>query len=92
MRTANYSEFRNNLKTYLNEVINDHEPLVPHRQGNESVVVLSLADYNAISESQYIMSSHATMQAIAEGIRELNEGKKIEQQPGESVDDFLARL
>lgn len=92
MRTANYSEFRNNLKTYLNEVINDHEPLLLHRQGNESVVVLSLADYNAISESQYIMSSHATMQTIAEGIRELNEGKKIEQQPGESVEDFLARL
>ena len=37
MRTANYSELRNNLKHYLDGVINDSEPLLVHRPGNESV-------------------------------------------------------
>ena len=44
MRTANYSELRNNLKHYLDGVINDSEPLLVHRPGNESVVVMSLDD------------------------------------------------
>ena len=39
MRTANYSELRNNLKHYLDGVINNSEPLLVHRPGNESVVV-----------------------------------------------------
>ena len=36
MRTANYSELRNNLKHYLDGVINDSEPLLVHRPGNEN--------------------------------------------------------
>ena len=40
MRTANYSELRNNLKHYLDGVINDSEPLLVHRPGNESVFPL----------------------------------------------------
>ena len=36
MRTANYSELRNKLKHYLDGVINDSEPLLVHRPGNET--------------------------------------------------------
>lgn len=50
MRTANYSELRNNLKAYLDGVINDSEPLLVHRAGNESVVVISLEEYNSIKD------------------------------------------
>lgn len=57
MRTANYSELRNNLKYYLDGVINDSEPLLVHRAGNESVVVISLDEYNSIKETEYIMKS-----------------------------------
>ena len=42
MRTANFTELRNNLKHYLDGVINDSEPLLVHRSGNGSVVVISL--------------------------------------------------
>ena len=59
MRTANYSELRNNLKHYLDGVINDSEPLLVHRPGNESVVVMSLDEYNSIKETEYIMKSPA---------------------------------
>ena len=52
MRTANYSELRNKLKHYLDGVINDSEPLLVHRPGNESVVVMSLDEYNSIKETE----------------------------------------
>ena len=74
MRTANYSELRNNLKAYLDGVINDSEPLLVHRAGNESVVVISLEEYNSIKETEYIMKSPAMMDIIRKGEREIKNG------------------
>ena len=78
MRTANYSELRNNLKHYLDGVINDSEPLLVHRPGNESVVVMSLDEYNSIKETEYIMSSEQTMNDIRKGEEDLKAGRGIE--------------
>ena len=50
MRTTDYSKLRNNLKNYLDAVINDSEPLIVHCSRNESVVVISLEEYNSIKE------------------------------------------
>ena len=75
MRTANYSELRNNLKHYLDGVINDSEPLLVHRSGSESVVVISLDEYNSIKETEYIMKSPAMMDIIRKGKEEIEKGK-----------------
>ena len=92
MRTANYSELRNNLKSYLDGVINDSEPLIVHRSGNESVVVISLEEYNAIKETEFIMKSTPTMNAIRQGEEDIKNGNYISQNDGESVADFLNRV
>ena len=77
MRTANYSELRNNLKAYLDGVINDSEPLLVHRAGNESVVVISLEEYNSIKETEYIMKSPAMMDMIRKGEEDVKNGNII---------------
>ena len=74
MRTTNYSELRNNLKSLLDGVINDSEPLIVHRSGNESVVVISLEEYNSIKETEYIMKSPAMMDIIRKGDEEIKNG------------------
>ena len=74
MKTANYSELRNNLKSYLDGVINDSEPLIVHRSGNESVVVISLEEYNSIKETEYIMKSPVMMDIIRQGDEEIKNG------------------
>lgn len=74
MRTVNYSELRNNLKSYLDGVINDSEPLIVHRSGNESVVVISLEEYNSIKETEYIMKSPTMMDIIRKGDEEIKNG------------------
>lgn len=91
MRTANYTELRGNMKSYLDNVIRDNEPLVVHRQGAESVVILSLSDYNAIRETEFLMRSPAMMEAIRQGERDIAEGRYVAQQEGESIKDFLQR-
>ncbi|HJG00249.1 MAG TPA: type II toxin-antitoxin system prevent-host-death family antitoxin [Bacteroides clarus] len=92
MRTANYSELRNNLKHYLDGVINDSEPLLVHRSGSESVVVISLDEYNSIKETEYIMKSPATMEAIRKGEEDIKNGNCVSQHEGESMSDFLNRV
>lgn len=75
MRTANYSELRNNLKSYLDEVANNSEPLLVYRSGNKSVVVIPLDEYDAINETKYIMQSPAMMEIIKEGEKEIQKGE-----------------
>jgi antitoxin YefM len=77
MKTANYSDLRSRLKTHLDSVVNDREPLLIHRSGNNSVVVISLEEYNAIKETRYIASSPAMMQRLHTAEEHMNEGKGI---------------
>lgn len=77
MQTANYTELRNNLKTYLDNVVNDNEPLLVHRSGNESVVIIPLDEYNSIKETEYIMKSPAMMEILREGQKDIKEGKCV---------------
>ncbi|GAB6007469.1 type II toxin-antitoxin system Phd/YefM family antitoxin [Dysgonomonas reticulitermitis] len=75
MRTTNYTDLRNNLKSYLDKVINDSEPLIVHRSGNESVVIISLDEYNSIKETEYIKSSPVMLERIKAAENELQAGK-----------------
>jgi antitoxin YefM len=74
MRTTNYSDLRNNLKSYLDGVIDDSEPLTVHRPGKRTVVIVSEEEFNAIKETEYIMSSPAMMEAIRRGEEEIKNG------------------
>ena len=74
MRAVNYSDLKNNLETYFDKVITDSEPLIFHGTKNESVVVMSLEDYNAIMETHYIMSSPKMVEIIREGETEIQNG------------------
>jgi len=74
MKTANYSELRSNLKNYLDGVIDNSEPLIVHRSGSKSVVVVSLEEYNSIKETEYIMKSPAMMDVIRKGDEEIKNG------------------
>lgn len=89
--TTNYSELRANMKHYMDGVIRNNEPLIVHRQGYESVVVISLDDYNALTETEYMMRSPAMMQAIRRGEEDINSGRSITKNENETMEEFLAR-
>ena len=71
MRITNYSELSNNLKGFFDGVIDNCEPLMVHQEGDKSVVVLSLEEYNAIQETAYIMKSSSMMDLIRKGDEEI---------------------
>ena len=49
-------------------------------------------EYNAIKETEYIMSSPETMAAIRKGEDELKRGEVYRQNPNESIDSFLGSI
>ncbi len=77
MRTANFTDLRKNLKGYLDAVINDSDTVIINRDGNTGVVIMSLDEYNAIKDTEYLMSSPETMRAIREGQKEIEEGQGL---------------
>ena len=78
MRTANYTEFRTNLKSYIDSVVNDCDTIIINRGNDTGAVLISLDEYNSLKETEYIMSSAQVMQDIRRGERDLAEGRGIE--------------
>lgn len=92
MKTTNFTELRNNLKKYLDSVVESNTPLIVTRPKSKSVVVISLDDYNALVETEYILSNKKVMEDLQKAEEDIREGQILSQKEGESIDQFLKRL
>jgi antitoxin YefM len=77
MKTVNYTELRDKLKSNLDMVCEDHETLIVHRPGGKSVVMMSLDEYNSQKETEYLLSSPKNAEHLFESIRQLENGETI---------------
>lgn len=77
MEVTTYSKFRENMKTYLDDVVNDSRPLYVTRANGGDVVVLSKSDYESMQETYYLMSSPKNAQRLMDALKDLDEGKGI---------------
>jgi antitoxin YefM len=75
MNVATYSETRANLKEIMDRVVADHTPVVVTRQKAEAVVMVSLADWSAMEETQYLLSSPKNAKILRASIKEMEAGK-----------------
>jgi len=70
-----YSDTRAHLKEVMDRVVEDRAPIVISRQKGESVVMLSLADWNAIEETMHLFSSEQNAARLKSAINQLDAGK-----------------
>lgn len=75
MQVFSLTEARNNIKAMFESVYEDNEEVIIHRKGRESVVVISLDDYNALKETNYLLSSPANRKHLMESLEQLRQGK-----------------
>ncbi|WP_374576900.1 type II toxin-antitoxin system Phd/YefM family antitoxin [Phenylobacterium sp.] len=78
MDVLTYSDTRANLKDVMDRVVEDRAPVVITRKRGEAVVMVSLADWNAMDETLHLMSNPANAARLAEAIRQLDAGDGIE--------------
>jgi antitoxin YefM len=75
MNILTFSEARASLKTVMDNVCKDHTPTVVSRVNGEHVVMLSLADFNSMKETMYLLSSPANASHLMESITQLKAGQ-----------------
>ena len=80
MRTINFSEARNNLKTVLNQVIDDADYTIITRRDSEDAVVMSLETFNSFMETFYLLRSPANASHLAKSIEQFKNGKAEERE------------
>ena len=78
MIAANYSEFRADLKKYLDSVEENHETLVIKRKSGKGTVMISLEEYNSIMETLHLLSSKKNADRLYESLEQVNAGKTIQ--------------
>ena len=78
MDAITYTTARANLATNMNRVCQNHEPLIITRNREQSVVMLSLEDYQALEETAYLLRSPTNAKRLLDAVIELNAGKGLE--------------
>ena len=75
MDALTYSAARAALAATMDRVCNEHEPVIITRNGTQSVVLLSLADYNAMEETAYLLQSPRNARKLLASIARIEAGK-----------------
>ena len=78
MQVVSLTEARNNLKAVFDSVYIDHDEVIIHRKGRENVVVISMDEYNAMKETNYLLSSPKNKENLLASLKELRDGKGFE--------------
>ena len=73
MLTATISDFRKDIKRYLDRVTENFETLIINRGKNSGVVIISLDEYNSWKETLYLLSSPANAEHLRHSIQEAQE-------------------
>jgi len=71
MLTATISDFRKDIKRYLDRVTDNFETLVINRGKDTGVVIMSLDEYNSLSATQHELSSKLNEKRLDSAIEKL---------------------
>ncbi len=67
----------------MDRVCNDHEPLIITRNGQQSVVMLSLEDFTALEETAYLLRSPVNAKRLLAAMEQLNAGQGTQRELAE---------
>ena len=75
MKAITYTAARENLASTMDSVCNDRDPVIITRNRNQSVVMLSLEDFDSLQETAYLMRSPANAKRLMESIAAAESGR-----------------
>jgi antitoxin YefM len=71
MSHVSYTDLRNNLAKYMDEVCDSHAPLHVTRQNARTVVMVSEDDFEGLMETVHLLKSPANAERLLRSIAEL---------------------
>ncbi len=84
MLTTTISDFRKDIKKYINTVSDDFETLIINRGKDQGVVIISLDEYNSMIATSHEISSKKNQKRLDSAIEKLSKGKGFQKKLIES--------
>ena len=78
MLIATISDFRKNIKKYLDTVTDNFDTLIINRGTDSGVVVISLDEYNSLTTTQHELSSKKNEIRLDSAIEKLKSGSSFQ--------------
>ena len=75
MDTISYSSFRRHLAKTLDDVNENHKPVIVTRQNGKPAIVMSVEDFHAYEETAYLMASPQNAERLNRAIEQIEQGK-----------------
>ena len=80
MIIASVSDFRKDIKTYLDKVAKNFETLIINRGKDSGIVVMSLEEYNSLMVTNHELSSRKNEIRLDSAIEKLKNNNSFEKQ------------
>lgn len=77
MLIASVSDFRKDIKTYLDKVAKNFETLIINRGKDSGIVIMSLDEYNSLMATNYELSSRKNEQRLDSAIEKLKNNQSL---------------
>ena len=80
MITTTLSDFRKDIKKYLDRVTKNFETLIINRGKDNGVVIISLDEYNSLTATQYELSSKINEARLDSAIEKHKSGSSFQKE------------
>lgn len=77
MLITTVSDFRKDIKTYLDRVVKNVETLIINRGKDKGIVIMSLQEYNSLMATNHELSSRKNEIRLDSAIDKLKNGKSF---------------
>ncbi|MDO4621899.1 MAG: type II toxin-antitoxin system Phd/YefM family antitoxin [Eubacteriales bacterium] len=74
MLAVNYTNLRDNMKTYMDRVTDDYETMIVTRKNNKNIVMLSEETYNNLMENIHVLGNKSNFNWLMESKAQLEKG------------------
>jgi antitoxin YefM len=80
MHAMSYTAARQNLAKTMENVCDDHEPVIITSKRDRAVVMISLEDYNSLEETAYLLRSPKNAKRLHDAKMSIEAGLGVERE------------
>jgi len=80
MQAITFNQVIKDFSSFMDKVSNNHEPLIITHENHKAVVLMSLDDFNAWQETEYLTRSPANAKDLLQAIEDIEQHKNLVKQ------------